>query len=926
MKNKKPVGFTAISTLLVALTLAACGNNDNSEALLTSAKDYLAKNDSKAAVIQLKNVLQNKPDLAEARFLLGKAMLESGDATAAEVELRKAADLKYPADQLIPLQAKVLLLLGQNHKVAEELAKSQLTSAESKADLQTSVGRAYLALGKPDAAQKAFNEAIAEVPNHGPAIFGLARIKAADRDIPGAIALLDSAIAKDGKLYEALQFKADLLSMQGKSAEAIDIYPQIIKIRPDYLPAYASLISRYMEAGNFDEAGKQLDAMKKVSSAHPQTTYVQAEFLYRQKKYKEARESIAQHLKAFPTSIPGQQLAGLIELELKSYATAENYLLTVLPKTPDLSMGRRALIMTYLRSGQPNKALGILQPVLDQIDNNSDMLALAGEVYMQNGEPEKASAYFAKSAALDPGNVRKQTSVALSHLAKGDIETAYKELESVALSDTGTKADMALVAAQLKGRRFDQALKSIAGLEKKQPENPLVDNLRGIAYLGKGDVKTAKQNFEKALAKNPAYFPAAASLARMDVAEKNFDSAKKRFESVVAKDPKSTQAWLALAELQAKSGAKAEEVADLIGKAVVADPTNVLARLELINLYIGIKEPKKAVSAAQEALVSLPDNPAILDAEGRALQASGDFNQALTTYGKLATLQPGSVQPYLRMAEIHWAAKNKEEAMRSLQKALTIKPDSLEVQRGIVMMELEANRPSQAVATARNIQKQNPKNPAGYAIEGDIHILSKSWRAAAEAYRNGIRQTDDVGLAVKLHAVLATQNEVPDEASKFAERWLSEHPKDSRFRLYLAESARGQKNYPEAIKHYRILLSEQPNNPALLNNFAWILGQTKDPKALEYAEKAYKLASEQPSVADTLGSLLVAKGDVSRGVELLKKAGSSAPKDQMIQLNLAKGLIKAGDKAEAKKLLEELAASGEKFAAQNEVKDLLRNL
>lgn len=35
-----------------------------------------------------------KPDLAEARFLLGKALLDEGNPTAADVELRKAAELK----------------------------------------------------------------------------------------------------------------------------------------------------------------------------------------------------------------------------------------------------------------------------------------------------------------------------------------------------------------------------------------------------------------------------------------------------------------------------------------------------------------------------------------------------------------------------------------------------------------------------------------------------------------------------------------------------------------------------------------------------------------------------------------------------------------------------------------------------------------
>ncbi len=924
MKNRKSTVTRAVSALLLSLMLAACGG-DSPESMLVSAKDYLAKNDSKAAVIQLKNALQKKPDLAEARFLLGKALLDEGNPTAADVELRKAAELKYPAEQLVPLQARAMLLLGQPKKIVDDLAKTQLTSAESTADLQTTVGRAHLALGKPEAAQAAFSAAITAVPGYAPALFGQARIKAAGRDLPGALALLDSALEKNPKYYEAMQFKGDLLALQGDSKASTTVYQKIVESRPDYLPAHAALVSRHLESGNIDAANAQFDTMKKLAPSHPQTHYIQAELLYRQKKFAEAREPIQQHLRAIPDSVQGQQLAGSIEYELKSYATAEKYLLAVLPKTPETGMARRVLMASYLRSGQPDKALAILQPILGKIDNNSNLLALAGEVYMQNGDANKAGIYFAKASALDPDNKVKQTSVAISHLAKGETDTAYRELEKIASTDSGVRADMALIASQLRSRKFDQALKSIAGLEKKQPDNPLVDNLRGTALLGKGDVAAARQSFEKALAKNPAYFPAAASLAQLDMAEKKPEEARKRFESVTAKDPKNAQAWLALAELQARSGAKADDVAALINKAVEANPVDAPSRLALINLYLAAREPKKAVSAAQDALGALPDNPVILDAEGRAQQAAENYNQALSTYGKLATLVPTSQQPHLRMAEIHLAAKNKEAAMQSLRKALAVKPDSIEAQRGMMMLDLDAGRTDEAIATARKIQKQHPKNVAGYLLEGDAYALKKSWKEAINAYRNGIQQTASGELAVKIYAVLLAQN-TAGEPQKFADSWLKDHPKDSRFRLYLAESATARKDYPAAIRQYRALLDAQPDSPVLMNNLAWVMAQNKDPKAIDLAEKAYKLAPDQPSIADTLGTLLVAKGDTERGLELMRKASSLAPKDPGIKLNLAKALIKAGKNPDAKKELDELAALGDKYPASKEVQELLQGL
>src|SRR5687767_10964848 len=105
----------ATAVIAAALFIGGCGGTSTSspEALLASAKDYLAKNDNKSAIIQLKNALQSKPNVAEARFLLGTALLATGDANSAEKELRKALELNYPAEQVIPPLARALVLVGQ---------------------------------------------------------------------------------------------------------------------------------------------------------------------------------------------------------------------------------------------------------------------------------------------------------------------------------------------------------------------------------------------------------------------------------------------------------------------------------------------------------------------------------------------------------------------------------------------------------------------------------------------------------------------------------------------------------------------------------------------------------------------------------------------------------------------------------------------
>lgn len=336
------------------------------------------------------------------------------------------------------------------------------------------------------------------------------------------------------------------------------------------------------------------------------------------------------------------------------------------------------------------------------------------------------------------------------------------------------------------------------------------------------------------------------------------------------------------------------------------------------------KDSKKAVIAAQEAVAALPDRPEILNALGSAQQAAGDIDHALATISRLVKVQPNSTQALMRLAQIQLAAKDNDAARRSLRKALALKPDLVGAQRALIAIEVSAGRVEEALALARDVQKRKPTHPNGFVFEGDIHSFQKQWKEAATAYRAALRHGATGEVAAKLHLVLRTVAE--PQADKFAATWSKEHPKDGVFRAYLAQLTLAKKDYPAAIRHYQALLELQPNNAAWLNNLAWVAGQVKDPKALDYAETANKLAPDQPPIMDTLGVLLVEQGATERGVELLRKASTQAPETPTIRFNLAKGLLKAGQKDAAKKELEELAKLGDKFPAQTEVSQMLKAL
>lgn len=397
MKTSRPKFPKAISGLLLTLLLAACGG-DSPESLITSSKAYLTKNDTKAAVIQLKNALQQNPKLAEARFLLGSALLESGDIAGAEVELRKALELKHPADEVVPVLARTLLAGGKAKKLLEEFGKTKLAAGEPLAALNISLAAANASLGNRDTARELLAEALATKPDYLPARLADIRETAANKDLPGARSKIDTLLLKNPNNAEALLMKGSLLSIDGDAGGALAEYRKAIEAKPTYLAAHSAAITALLQANKLDDAVIQLEGLKKVASKHPQTLYFDAQVNYQRKELKSARESVQQLLRISPNNPLALQLAGAIEYQLRSYLQAETYLAKALQIAPGLTLARRLLIASHLRAGQPGKALDDLQPVLGNIDKDSALLALAGEVYLKHGEPNKAAEYLAKAS------------------------------------------------------------------------------------------------------------------------------------------------------------------------------------------------------------------------------------------------------------------------------------------------------------------------------------------------------------------------------------------------------------------------------------------------------------------------------------------------------------------------------------------------
>lgn len=918
------VAATAVALSLLAVT--GCGWLSSPESLMAKAHGYREKGDRKAAIIELKGLLQKHPEHGEARYLLGVTLSDAGDYLAAEQELKRARDLKVDPARVIPAYGRALVKAGKLKEALEELRLDPSAGKQQQATVLTLQGRALLGLGRSADATELFEKALTLHPELSDALLGQALLAMRARKIEEATKLLERAIASAPKSVDAWMLSGAIHEATADRDGAMAAYRKVLELDKDNIEAHVAIARMQIATRALADARKQIERINKIAPGLPLVQFLRAQIEYRDKKFPAAREAVLAVLKVSPDYMPAVLLAGAVEYALGSHAQAQSHLATVLKGSPGNFPAQKLMIASLAASGHAARALEMLQRALDKAPDDGSLLLSAGELYLKNNEPERAIAYLEKAASIDPKNVAIRRALGLSRFAAGETERGLAELESVVKLDLEDySADLLLVLLNLRRANFDQALQAMQSLEKKQPNNPLTYDLKGTIYQRRNDGPAARNAFERALELQPTYVAAATNLAELDLKEKNPKAARRRVESVLEKDPKNAQALLSLAALGQRIGASDQEQLEWLERARTASPQSVQPLMMLARFHVRVGNVGKYLEAAQQLQALIPDDPEVLELLSSAQMAAGERNTALSTLQRLVGLQPKSSRALYLLGQAQSVNGDNATAANSLRKALALTPDFGEAHVALAGIEVGAGRFQEAIKIARRLQELAPKQPVGYVIEGDALTAEGKFAHALKALQTAFELGKTGLLAAKLHAAYAKASKV-QEGDAHLMRWFKEAPDDAVARLYYAELTLRTSRFAQAIEQYEWLRRKMPDNASVLNNLAWGYYQVKDPRALEVAERAHKLQSDNPAIADTLGSILVDHGKIGRGLELLQGAVKAAPDSPGPRFHLAQALAKAGEKAQALSELKTLLATDSKFPQRAEAVKMQQQL
>ncbi|MTW14348.1 PEP-CTERM system TPR-repeat protein PrsT [Pseudoduganella eburnea] len=905
----------AVAATLAASALLAGCKSDTPESLLADAKQQLAKGDRKAAQIQLKNALSKDPNSGEARFELARLSLEMNDPVSAEKEARRALDLKYKPQESQRLLADALLRMGDFQKMLDDTDKFERTPA-----LLALRGEALIGLRKLDEAKKEFQVALDAQPNSADALTGMARLAAIGNDLEGARALADQAIAKDASNINALTFKGELLRAQEKPEEARAAFAEVLKLDPTN--SSANLEQAYLDivAGKLDAAQAAVNQAKKSAPRSLPTLYTQSLIDYSRGNYKAARDNLQLLAKSAPNHLPSMLLSASVDYHLDNLHAGEAKLRTYLDAMPGNVYARKMLAATLLRESQPAEALTVLEPALQDKVSDGSLLELAAQGNMMVREPGKAAALLERAIAINPK--RSPTYIALggARIALGEREQGMAMLnKALELEPDSLTAALALARARLGVGEFDQAMAVLAKQEAKHGKEAELHILKGHVLLAKKDKAGARAAFNKAVELAPASYAAVITLVQLELMEQKPEAARAHLQKLLERDKGNVLAMTAMAQL-AERAKKRDEATQWLEKAAAVNTDALAPALRLGGYYLQTRQPNKAVDYLRNVLVIHPDSPIVLELMGRAQQMSGDLPGADETFSKLAGALPKAPQPQLFLASVKVQRKDLAGAQASVKKALALAPGFIPAYLMQADLALLQNKPEEALAVARGLQKSQPKQVAGYVMEAELLVKTGKPAQAVTPYQQAFAMEQRPELLMKLASALRAANRSAEADAQVA-AWRKAHPDEPLGMLYSAELNIAAKQYKQAIAQLEAVLGKTPDNVMALNNLAWSYQQEKDKRALPTAEKASQLAGDNPTVMDTLGWILAEQNQLERALPFLKKASELAPQASDIRGHYAAALWKKGDKAGARKELQAAMADA-RFAQSDEGRNL----
>jgi putative PEP-CTERM system TPR-repeat lipoprotein len=489
------------------------GHPDQPDALLLQARGQLAAGDPASAGKTLDDLLEAHPDFARGWQLRAQLAMQVGNSQSAIAALERAR--KTAGAQLnFPEQWTLLLALGQ---------------------LKLDGGNLAGAAADIEALRKA-------APDAPPTELLRARLMLAQKDVDGAVALLQKSLVANPTDARLRRLLALALSEQGSHEQAINQLTSLLADDPADVLARRALAEIYLVKGNLPEAGRVMREAPNGSAEDAGSEWLRAAILARS----------------------GNGPGALAALERAAAVQKSNVVLQVELARAYLSAGRLQDARQLLEQ-QPGAKLGVAGRTLQALT------LVVGQ------SPQSASSAISAWASANPDDVDVQVVTGRYFQQAGDVaaaQAAFKRAQQI----SAASIEAGLGLAELDVRRGDSAAAE-AGLRELVKQNPRDE--RGYVALAllarrQGNSQDAENFLKQSIGTNPAAVESRLLMAELAAARKDVALMKSMLTQAltVSRDKPST--LLRAGNIQLAAGNTAEALASFDKAATLGSQPAIL--------------------------------------------------------------------------------------------------------------------------------------------------------------------------------------------------------------------------------------------------------------------------------------------------------------------------------------------------------------
>lgn len=876
MTHLRPFVLTCI---IIALT--ACGEK-SFERHVSEAKILIEKGNYKAAIIEIKSAVQQQPDNAEVRLLLADSYMASGQMASAEKEFRAALELGGDKEIDGDLARAIYLQDKLDDTIA--FSSSKALSKEETAKIAVLKSLAHLRAGDSAESLLEINQALKLEEDTKYTALAKA-VKTANTDIESALRQIDTVLTSSPQFAEALFAKGLFAAAQKQYMTAVDAMEKYIDLVPSTIVVRLYLADALIKSGQFEDAEKQANIVLKKSKEQAFANQIKAIARFQEKDFEKALLHIEKAIQNGIDSNSNRLIAGLAAFQLQKYEQAHHRLSAIDESLEPEHPAKKILYVTQIQLGYTLDASSTLAEIENLSSEDAELLTVASYELIKVGDTQAAKSPLSRLEEIADENAISMMRLGALKMTINDLSGITDLEQAVKIDPNLPQAKLALAAAYVQTQNYDKALDIAKAWISEQPEQVTGYNLAGLIHSLSNNEEESSKAYQRALnidSNNTASLLFFAAVAERDG---NFEEAQKSLEKVL--DNRSD--YLPALKLNYRVSSHLNDTGAAI-KAIKKATEELNSTHEHATLLARAYYSEGRYKDAIQTLESIDKRNPLLDKHFWITLAyshlrNGDAEKAIATISTWSKLTPKKDAIWLHKIRLEESLQRYKEAISTVKAGLVHNPESIKLRLVEANLLAASNLPKQAQTSLNQVPNEAKALPFYKHIQGHIHALNEKHEEALPLLLERYRADPILGNAKLVFVTYKALNQTA-EAFDFFETHIMNNPNDISARLIVSNEYLGI-NPNKAIPHYQAILESNEKNLISLNNLAYLFHQKGNLDiADEYAERAVKLAPEDPNILDTAASIKIALGEKENALALLRKAIVLAPDNVDLKKNL----------------------------------------